>query len=253
MDAVFKALADPTRRMLLDRLREEDGQTLQALEAACDMTRFGVMKHLGVLEEAGLVVTRKQGRFKHHYLNAVPLQEAIDRWIEPLVAKPLARGMIDLKRKMERETMLDDADMTETRPDFVHQTMIRCTQDALWDALTRADQVGQYHFAGHSAQDGDDNAIEVLRADGSVMLRQAVIKLTPKTRIEQTFEPHFIDGNAAPSRIVFIIAPEGQHCLLTCEHYDLPEGQDGVREGWARHVASLKSWLETGQPIKLGG
>lgn len=147
---------------------------------------------------------------------------------------------------------MKETTMTKTKPDFVHQTIIRCTQDALWDALTRSDQVAQYHFAGHSARDGEEGALEVLRADGSVMLRQANLKLTPKTRIEQTFEPNFIDGNAAHSRIVFIIAPEGPHCLLTCEHYDIPAGQDGVKEGWARHIASLKSWLETGQAIKLG-
>lgn len=92
MDALFKARADPARRTLLDSLRMRDGQTLQELEARLDMTRFGVMKHLGVLETGGLITTRKVGRFKHHYLNALPLQQAIDRWIEPLLVKPAARA-----------------------------------------------------------------------------------------------------------------------------------------------------------------
>ena len=106
MDAIFKALADDTRRQLLDILHERDGQTLGELEtsvaeAGFDMTRFGVMKHLKVLETASLVVTRKQGRFKYHYLNAVPLQEVIDRWIEPLTQKPMARVALDLKARLE--------------------------------------------------------------------------------------------------------------------------------------------------------
>ncbi len=91
MDAIFKALNDPARRALLDSLRAKDGQTLTELEEQIDMTRFGVMKHLKVLEEAHLVVTTKVGRFKYHYLNVLPLQEMLDRWIEPLLARPAAR------------------------------------------------------------------------------------------------------------------------------------------------------------------
>ncbi|MGR3503864.1 SRPBCC domain-containing protein [Pseudaestuariivita sp.] len=141
------------------------------------------------------------------------------------------------------------------KPDFIHQTLIRCTQDALWDALTQADQIAQYHFACDAAE--GDAALGaptcILRKDGSTMLTQTTTALEPKTRIEQSFEPNWIDGNTAHSRIVFMIQPEGAHCLLTCEHYDIPAGQEGVKEGWARHVASLKSWLETGQPIKMEG
>ena len=145
--------------------------------------------------------------------------------------------------------------MTETKPDFVHMTIIRCSQDALWDALTKADQLGQYHFVAASATGdaAEGAATDMLRSDGSLMLRQTTLKLDPKTRIEQTFEPHFQSGEQAHSRIVFLIEPEGPSCKLTCEHYNIPEGQENVREGWSRHIASLKSWLETGQPIKLEG
>ena len=106
MDAIFKALADDTRRLILDVLRDQDGQTLGELEESLaskgvEMTRFGVMKHLKVLEGASLVISRKQGRFKYHYLNVVPLQEVIDRWIEPLTQKPMARATLDLKAKLE--------------------------------------------------------------------------------------------------------------------------------------------------------
>lgn len=250
MDTIFKALNDPSRRALLDSLRGEDGQTLSDLEAQLDMTRFGVMKHLKVLEEAGLVVSVKRGRSKHHYLNAVPLQEVIDRWIEPLVAKPVSRGLINLKSYLEEETAMLDAG---PKPDFVHQTFIRTSQDRLWEALTRADQVAQYHFACSKAE-GDaldtGDAMKMIRQDGSTMLTQTAIALEPKSRIEMTFEPNF-GGSTAKSRIVFNIEVEGTYCKLTCEHYDLVPEHEGVREGWARYTASLKSWLETGEALKL--
>jgi DNA-binding transcriptional ArsR family regulator len=100
-DEVFKALADTSRRSLLDALFESDGQTLSALEQRLPMTRFGVMKHLRVLEQAGLVVTRRQGREKLHFLNPVPIQLIDDRWVSKYTA-PWAGALTDLKRRMER-------------------------------------------------------------------------------------------------------------------------------------------------------
>ena len=109
MDAIFKALADDTRRAVLDLLRERDGRSLSEIETGLaemgfEMTRFGVMKHLKVLEGAGLVLTHKQGRFKYHFLNAVPLQQVIDRWIEPFTQKPMAQAALALKAKLEGES-----------------------------------------------------------------------------------------------------------------------------------------------------
>jgi DNA-binding transcriptional ArsR family regulator len=102
MDEVFKALADRTRRELLDRLRAEDGQTLGALEAKLPMSRFGVMKHLRVLEEANLVVTRRRGREKLHFLNPVPIRQVHDRWVSKY-AEPWVSALTDLKRDLEEE------------------------------------------------------------------------------------------------------------------------------------------------------
>jgi len=245
MDLILKALSDRTRRTLMDSLREKDGQTLTELEEKLAMSRFGVMKHLKLLEEANLVISRKSGRFKHHYLNAVPLQEVIDRWIEPLIAKQTARNLIDLKSKLERTSTMLDADTT---PDFVHQTFIRCTRDALWTALTEADEIAKYHFAFNAAKrDGD--AIQHLREDGTTGLTQRILKLDPKSRVEMSFEPGW-DDTTTPSTIVFSITEEGEKCMLTCEHFNLQPGQEGVRVGWARYTASLKSYLETGEPLK---
>ncbi|MEM0937367.1 MAG: metalloregulator ArsR/SmtB family transcription factor [Pseudomonadota bacterium] len=250
MDAIFKALNDPTRRALLDALRAKDGQTLTDLEEQLEMTRFGVMKHLKVLEEAGLVVPVKRGRFKHHYLNAVPLQEVIDRWIEPFLAKPAARALLTLKSDLERTTTMLDA---EPKPDFVHQTFIRCSQDALWDALMDPEKIAATHFmAGKVVRKGD--TATYYNPDGSEMLVCRDLQIDPKTRIELTFEPKW-EGGGAPSRTVYRIAVEGAQCALTVEHYDLTfpvVHGEGVADGWARWAASLKSWLETGEALKLG-
>ncbi|MBD3662763.1 ArsR/SmtB family transcription factor [Sulfitobacter aestuariivivens] len=244
-DSIFRALADPARRTLLDALRKRDGQTLQELTELLEMTRFGVMKHVRVLEDAGLVVPLKKGRFKHHYLNALPLQQTIDRWIEPMRAKPVARAVLDLKSTLERT-------QTMSKPDFVMQTFIRCTQDALWDALTDPQSMAAYHFmcdrVEGSARAGE--RFTYIRPDGSKMLSQQVIEADPKSRIETTFEPHFFGPDAPASRIAYFIEAQGDQCKLTVEHYDLPAGQEGVAEGWARMTSSLKSWLETGTPLK---
>ena len=245
MDSIFKALADPARRTLLDALRQRDGQTLQELTELLDMTRFGVMKHLGVLEDAGLVVTKKVGRFKHHYLNAAPLQQTIDRWIEPMLSKPVARAVLTLKTTLERTN-------TTTKPDFMMQTFIRCTQDALWDALSDPKSMAAYHFMAERVE-GDaveGGKLTWFSPDGNKMMTQRPTKVTPKTRIEATFEPNFFGPDAPASRMAFIIEPQGPHCKLTIEHYDLPPGQESLSEGWARLAASLKSWLETGTGMK---
>lgn len=245
MDAIFKALADTARRTLLDALRQRDGQTLQELTVLLDMTRFGVMKHLRVLEDAGLVLSIKKGRFKHHYLNAVPLQQTIDRWIEPMRTKPAARAVLNLKETLERND-------TMSKPDFVMQTFIRCTQDALWDALSNPDSLAAFHFMCDRVEGEvkEGSKFTWYMPNGDPLLTQAPIKMDPKSRIEATFEPHFFGPGAPASRTVYLIEPEGDTCKLTIEHHEIPEGQDGVTEGWARLAASLKTWLETGTALK---
>lgn len=247
MDTIFKALADPARRTLLDSLRQTDGQSLQQLQGLLDMTRFGVMKHLGVLEDAGLVVTRKQGRFKYHYLNALPLQQAIDRWIEPLLVKPAARAVIDLKTQLEGAAKM-------AKPDFVMQTFIETTHDILWDALTRGDLAAQYHFACQTVQ-GDlteGGGLKYILPDGNPMLELDVTEIDPKSRIAMAFKPHFFGPGAASSKCVYLVEPAGAAMKLTIEHYNVPDGQEGVGEGWARLASALKSYLEVGPGRRFG-
>src|SRR3954463_2281561 len=135
MDDVFKALADRNRRKLLDRLFKRDGQTLGELCERVDMTRFGVMKHLRVLEEAGLLVTRRQGREKLHYLNPMPIRLVHDRWVSKYRA-PFAAALSDLKSRLE-------TDMPETQ---VYALFIRTTPEKLWAALTDSELTKQYFF-----------------------------------------------------------------------------------------------------------
>lgn len=249
MDALFKALNDATRRALLDALSQKDGQSLQDLEQAADMTRFGVMKHLKVLEEAGLVVPVKKGRFKYHYLNAVPLQQVIDRWIDPLLAKPAARAVLDLKAKLEGSAPMQDT--TSAKPDFVSQTYIKCSQDALWDALRDPDAVPHFHFMAERAE-RTGQTMTYFVPGGHKMLEMENTLEVPKSRIEMRFQPHWAP-DMAPSQAVYLIEVEGDHCKLTIEHYNVPAGQEGVGDGWARMVSGLKTWLETGQSARFGG
>ncbi len=245
MDAIFKALNDPARRALLDSLRAKDGQSLSDLEAQLDMTRFGVMKHLKVLEDASLIVTRKVGRFKYHYLNAIPLQEVIDRWIEPLLAKPTARAVTRLKAQLEGEMPMPAAD---TKPDFIMSTFINCTHDALWDALTKGDLMQEYHFASDRITGDFTDGSEVIfhTPDGGTMLKNRVIAIDPKSRIEIDFEPHWSEDNTV-SRCVYLVHQTASGMQLTVEHYNIPEAHAGIADGWARYLSGLKTWLETGK------
>jgi DNA-binding transcriptional ArsR family regulator len=134
MDEVFRALGDPTRRTLLDELFREDGQTLGALEARLPLTRFGVMKHLRVLEKAGLVVTKRRGREKLHFLNPVPIRLVHDRWVSKYAA-PWAAALSDLKRDLENMTM-----------EKVFVIYIKTTPERLWHAITDFEMRRKYTF-----------------------------------------------------------------------------------------------------------
>src|SRR5215212_855297 len=141
MDEVFKALADPTRRSLLDELFERDGQTLTELEERLPMTRFGVMKHLRVLEDASLVATRRRGREKLHFLNAVPIRLVHDRWVSKY-AEPWVAALSSLKRNLEDGTM-----------EKVFEIYIKTTPERLWEAITDGELRRRYTFGVGVASD----------------------------------------------------------------------------------------------------
>src|ERR1700761_5265435 len=135
-DAVFRALADPTRRALLDRLRERNGQTLGELCEPLAMARQSATQHLGVLEAANLITTIRRGREKLHYLNPVPLWDIRERWIERF-ERPRLRALSAIRHRAGEDTMAD-------RPDYVYVTYIVSTPERVWEALTDADLTAQY-------------------------------------------------------------------------------------------------------------
>ncbi|MFC0010362.1 ArsR/SmtB family transcription factor [Devosia nitrariae] len=241
MDAIFKALSDPTRRALLDSLRKRDGQTLTELEAGLGMTRFGVMKHLAVLEDANLVITRKAGRFKYHYLNAAPIQEVADRWIAPY-AKPLARFAMDLKNVLEGPKPMRE------RPTFVLETFIKTTPEKLWEALTNPQTTSLYYFGTNLKSDlTPGGPFQYYKPDGTLMLDGEVIEVDPMKKIVSTFIP--IWEEAEPTRVTFDIEPMGEVVKFTITHHDVDKTAKGVATGWSQIASSLKSLLETGVPI----
>ena len=139
---VFRALADPSRRRLLDLLFARDGRTLTELESELPMTRFGVMKHLRVLEEAGLITTRKVGRERLHYLNPVPIQLISDRWINKYSAVR-ASALADLKTALEGGTGI----ASDSKPKLLYQIIIKAPQEGVWAAITKPEFTSRYYYS----------------------------------------------------------------------------------------------------------
>ncbi len=268
MENVFKALADPSRRLLLDRLFERDGQTLTQLEAHLpEMTRFGVMKHLRVLESAALVTTRKVGREKRHYLNAVPIRRLHDRWLDKFAAHA-AGSLLDLQRSLgsEEQKMTvaervatiaaqdDGADATVSR---IFQILIRTTPEKLWQALTESEFTTRYYFGAAVESNWQPGSPYTMTQGDNVMITGEVIEANPPRRLVTTFNDHWDEERAArdPSRVTHEIAPMGDVCKLTILHENLPRGAaitTGITDGWTTILSSLKSLLETGQPLMVG-
>src|SRR3954449_2975777 len=175
MDAVFKALADPPRRRLLDELFRADGQTLGALEQRFSMTRFGVMKHLKQLEEAGLIVAKRQGREKRHFLNPVPIRLVHDRWVSKY-AEPWAAGLSDLKQRLE------------TTMEKVFEIYIRTTPERLWDAITDPATRAKYNFGAAVHSDWTPGSRLELNATKAVMAlgEGEVLEVDPPRRLVHT-------------------------------------------------------------------
>ncbi len=255
MEEVFRALADPSRRLLLDRLFERDGQSLRDLEAHLpEMSRFGVMKHLKVLTDAHLVVARRSGREKFHYLNPVPIQDVYDRWVSKF-SQPWTRALTGLRSSLEEtpamtETMTDAA--TETRTTrLVHEIFIRTTPERLFQALTDGELTRQYYF-GTTVESSwvAGTPYAYRRPDGTAMIEGTVVEADPPHRLVMTFHPRWDGPEEGISRVTIEVVPEGDVCRLTLIHDQLavPE-TDGLREGWNRILSSLKSLLETERAI----
>jgi uncharacterized protein YndB with AHSA1/START domain/DNA-binding transcriptional ArsR family regulator len=249
-DPVFTALADPTRRHLLDLLFERDGRTLGELVAAVPtMTRFGVMKHLRVLESAGLVTARRVGREKHHYLNPVPIRRLHDRWLDKYRARA-ASALIDLQHDLEGTSMT-----TTAAPAFVHAVYIRATPEAIWRAITESDFTLRYFYGSSVESDWQPGSSYRMTIDGELQIEGRIVEASPPRRLVQSWHGVWDEGMAAdaPTTVTWEIedATPGV-CKVTVVHEGLVAGSatlEQVSGGWPFILSGLKTLLETGKGL----
>ena len=264
---MFRALADPTRRSLLDELFERDGQTLSALEQRLPMSRFGVMKHLKVLEAAGLVKTKRRGREKLHFLNPVPIRLVHDRWVSKY-AEPWAEGLIDLKQRMEEPTMSTDTTTgTDTqqsgkRPwtaeptEKVFEIYIKTTPERLWEAITDPELRRRYNFGASVSSDWTPGSRYELAAGEMPLGEGENLEVDPPHRLVQSFNAVWSDEIRAEgtSRITWEIEQVADSCRLTLTHDQLRENANGeLYGGWPMILSGLKTLLESGESLTTPG
>jgi uncharacterized protein YndB with AHSA1/START domain len=245
VDEVFKALADPTRRSLLDELFREDGQTLTSLQGRFSMTRFGVMKHLNVLEEAGLVVTRRRGREKLHFLNPIPIRLVHDRWVSKY-AEPWAAALSGLKTELESPM------------EKVFEIYIKTTPERLWEAITDGEIRSKYQFGGRiSSEWTPGSRFEMGHPSAPTLLGEGVnLEVDPPRRLVQSMVALWGEDvkSEGTSRITWEIEPIGDSCRLTLTHDQLREGaNEQLYGGWPMILSGLKTWLETGELLTTPG
>jgi uncharacterized protein YndB with AHSA1/START domain/DNA-binding transcriptional ArsR family regulator len=260
IDEVFRALADPSRRQLLDRLNDRNGQTLRELCSGLDMARQSVSKHLAILEAANLVTTIRRGREKLHYLNAAPINEIAERWITQY-ERDRVHALADLKRALEDTPMND-------KPSFVYTTYIKTTPEQLWQALTdpaftrrywniefETDwQVGSpmtWHQRGVAISDPE----------------QVVLEADPPHRLSYTWHSwpqDFVDAldlsdevaqqvaTEPRSKVTFELEDLGGRVKLTVVHEGFEADSVVIKlisGGWPSVLSDLKTFLETGEPL----
>lgn len=242
---MFKALADATRRALLDRLRERGGQTLGELCEPLAMARQSATQHLGILEAANLITTVRRGREKLHYLNPVPIWTIQERWIFRFERSRL-RALSAIKQQAEEAAMAD-------QPNYVYVTYIESTPEQVWRALTDADLTAEYWGHSNVSDWQPGSAWEHLRTDGSGIADVAgtVLEAVPPRRLAMTFDAPGATAPDGPSKVTFDIEPYHEIVRLTVTHENIAgdEAMAAVSAGWPAVCANLKSLLETGHVL----
>jgi DNA-binding transcriptional ArsR family regulator/uncharacterized protein YndB with AHSA1/START domain len=262
LDDVFKALADPSRRQLLDALNARNGQTLTELCSGLDMARQSVSKHLGVLEAAGLVATTWRGREKLHHLNAAPINAIAERWIDRY-SRERVRALDDIKTALEAPTMSNE---------FTYTTFIATTPERLWQALT--DPAFTERYWGTALESDWNTGSEVTWTIRGVRIadpEQVVLESDPYNRLVYTFHTftdEFMEklgfddeieaglrAEKGRSKVSFDILQDGERVKLTVVHDGFPPDSTVVKlvnSGWPVVLSSLKTLLETGEPLVAG-
>ena len=238
MDNIFKAISDPSRRALLHALLDQDGQTLSALEERLDMSRFGVMKHLKVLTAAGLIQTKKKGRFKYHTLTPLALLDALDTWLDPMRIHQSVRNIMTLKPH------LAEAALPDHTPDFEMSCTLKAARQRVWQALTNPDEIPHYHFI--TGQVLRDRARLTHHAsDGTTLLQTTDQYVDSERRLEQSFCPLW-GGETNISLVVFTLEDTVGHTRLTIAHDKLDTSDTAMPEAWARYIINLNAFLTHG-------
>jgi uncharacterized protein YndB with AHSA1/START domain/DNA-binding transcriptional ArsR family regulator len=263
MDEVFRALADPSRRQLLDRLNARNGQTLRELSEGLAMTRQSVSKHLAVLEQATLVNSVRRGREKFHYLNPAPINEISERWITNY-ERGRVEALADLKRALEEGSSM-------SKPSFVYTTYIATTPERLWQALTDPAFTERYwNIRFESDWQQGSTMTWIQRGVTIADPEQVVLESEPYSRLSYTWHswtPEFAEAldltddafqqlAAEPrSKVTFEIEPLGERVKLTVLHETAdPESllTSMISSGWPRVLSDLKTLLETGETLPPG-
>lgn len=259
MDEVFKALADPNRRRLLDSLNDHNGQSLRELGSGLDMARQSVSKHLAILEAADLVTTVRRGREKLHYLNAAPIHAISERWINRY-QRERVQALADLKTALEEEPMSDT--------EFAYTTYIKTTPERLWQALTDPAFTSRY-WGVSFRNDWNKGSVMTWEQFGVTIAdpEQVVLESDPFRRLSytwHTFTPEFGErcGFSAEdaarfaaeprSKVTFELEALGETVKLTVLHDDFLPGSavlQGISGGWPAIISGLKTLLETGETM----
>jgi uncharacterized protein YndB with AHSA1/START domain len=246
---VFKALADPSRRRLLDELFKEDGQTLGSLGRRLPaMTRFGVMKHLQVLEHARLVITKRRGREKLHYLNPVPIRRVHDRWVSKFAA-PWAAVLSELKDRLEERSM-----------EKVFEIYIKASPQQVWEAITDSELRRKYIFGVAVDTDwkrGSHYVASSPKSKSPVLIFEGEnLEVDPPHRLVQSFNALWSDEVKAEgtSRVTWEIEEIQDTCRVTITHDQLRDGAlTAIYGGWPQVLSGLKTLLETGELLTTPG
>jgi DNA-binding transcriptional ArsR family regulator len=247
---VFKALADTTRRRLLDRLRQKDGSSLGELVEGFAMSRYGIMKHLRILEEAGLVIKRRDGRRTRHFLNPVPIRQIHDRWISRYAA-PWVGGLVQMKQIIEEDQMNDQLR-------HVYEIYIRTTPVRLWEAITSGEMTHRYfHKTRVESEWKVGSKVIYTSSEGAVAVEGEVRACNPPRELEYTWNVKYDPERSGeqPSIVRWEIEKVDDCCRLTLLHSfaEKSETYRAVKGGWNEILSSMKSLLETGKPLSVAG
>jgi uncharacterized protein YndB with AHSA1/START domain len=217
---------------------------LSALAAEAKMTRFGVMKHLALLEQAGLIATRRRGREKLHYLNPIPIRLVHDRWVSKYT-EPWAAALTDLKNRLENNTM-----------EKVFEIYIKTTPERLWHAITDTEMRRKYTFGATITSDWTPGSHYQGKGGGNPILEGENLEVVPPRRLVQSFRALWGEDvkNEGTSRVTWEIVPVGDSCLLKVTHDQLREGANNqLYGGWPMILSGIKTLLETGELLTTPG